>query len=247
MSEVLLADKNLINLGYVVSSENILFEITNIIESNHLYGQKIKINLGELALDRNQLSSLVSVIKSFDIELKTVYSNCLQTKISALEEGLTVSGQNYSEFSEKSANENQNIEFCAEEAIENILNNPAQPDFSNNKLNTVYIKQTLRSGMRVENDGNVVIIGDCKAGSEIIATGDITVWGILGGIAHAGSKGDYNASIRAFRINAIQLRIADLVARKPDTSELEKIDKNNFTPEEAKISEGEIVIYSLNG
>ena len=40
---------------------------------------------------------------------------------------------------------------------------------------------------------------DAHAGSEISATGDITVWGEIRGIAHAGSQGDYRAEIRAMK------------------------------------------------
>ena len=58
------------------------------------------------------------------------------------------------------------------------------------KLPTLYINQTLRSGQTVSYEGNILIIGDAHPGSEIVAGGDITVWGILGGIAHAGSHGN---------------------------------------------------------
>lgn len=113
--------------------------------------------------------------------------------------------------------------------------------------NTLYIKQTLRSGRTINYDGNVFIIGDCHPGSEIIASGDINVWGILSGIAHAGSKGDTTASIRALKINAIQLRIANMLSRRPDKLLIEKANKtNNFTPEEAKIENDKIQIFSYN-
>ena len=61
--------------------------------------------------------------------------------------------------------------------------------------NTTYINQTLRSGQVLEADGNVVIIGDCHPGSEIRAIGDITVWGVLSGIAHAGCRGNIQSRI----------------------------------------------------
>ena len=83
-------------------------------------------------------------------------------------------------------------------------------------LPTLYLNQTLRSGQTVNYEGNILIIGDAHPGSEIIADGDITVWGILGGIAHAGSKGNITAKVRALKLNAIQLRIAGLYARRND-------------------------------
>jgi len=112
---------------------------------------------------------------------------------------------------------------------------------------TVYIKQTLRSGQVVNFDGNVVLIGDCHSGSEIVASGDITIWGILEGIAQAGTKGNENAVIRALKIDAIQLRIAGFFARRPDRANIDFVEKTDtFTPEEARVRDGGIFIYTLN-
>ena len=111
-------------------------------------------------------------------------------------------------------------------------------------LPTLYLNQTLRSGQTVNYNGNILMIGDAHPGSEIIADGDITVWGILGGIAHAGSNGNVSAKVRALKLNAIQLRIAGLYARRNDTLNVPYVQKTNeFTPEEALIEEGKIVIY----
>ena len=111
-------------------------------------------------------------------------------------------------------------------------------------LSTLYLNQTLRSGQTVNYDGNILIIGDAHPGSEIIASGDITVWGILGGIAHAGCKGNVTSKVRALKLNAIQLRIAGLYARRNDTLNVPYVQKSNeFTPEEAQIEDGKIVIY----
>ncbi len=119
---------------------------------------------------------------------------------------------------------------------ENSVNTEALP--------TLYINQTLRSGQTVTYEGNILIIGDAHPGSEIVATGDITVWGILGGIAHAGSLGNITSKVRALKLNAIQLRIAGLYARRNDTLNVPYVQKTNeFTPEEAHIEDGKIVIY----
>ena len=119
---------------------------------------------------------------------------------------------------------------------ENSVNTESMP--------TLYLNQTLRSGQTVNYEGNILIIGDAHPGSEIIAGGDITVWGILGGIAHAGSNGNVTSKVRALKLNAIQLRIAGLYARRNDTLNVPYVQKSNeFTPEEALIEDGKIVIY----
>ena len=123
-----------------------------------------------------------------------------------------------------------------EGAVENSVDTKTLP--------TLYLNQTLRSGQTVNYEGNILSIGDAHPGSEIIADGDITVWGILGGIAHAGCKGNITSKVRALKLNAIQLRIAGLYARRNDTLNVPYVQKTNeFTPEEAQIEEGKIVIY----
>lgn len=112
---------------------------------------------------------------------------------------------------------------------------------------TIYVTQTLRSGQVLEFDGNIVIIGDCHPGSEIKATGDITVWGVLGSIAHAGMKGNRDAKIRALKMNAVQLRIANCYSRRPDGTNIPYIIKSSvFTPEEARIVDDSIVLFKIN-
>ncbi len=122
--------------------------------------------------------------------------------------------------------------------------NSGENNINTETLPTLYINQTLRSGQTVSYEGNILIIGDAHPGSEIVASGDITVWGILGGIAHAGSQGNIRAKVRALKLNAIQLRIAGLYARRNDTLNVPYVQKTNeFTPEDAQIEDGKIVIY----
>lgn len=122
-------------------------------------------------------------------------------------------------------------------------------DFEENTENTaefptLYLTQTLRSGQTVTYEGNIFIVGDTHPGSEVIAKGDITVWGILGGIAHAGSDGNVNAKVRALKLNPIQLRIAGLYSRRNDTINVPYVQRTNeFTPEEARINNKQIVVY----
>lgn len=120
-------------------------------------------------------------------------------------------------------------------------------DFELEAFPTKYIKQTIRSGQVINYEGNIVIIGDCHPGSEITAFGDITVWGILSGIAHAGAGGNQKARVRALKMNAIQLRIANCYSRRPDSLNTVYIEKtNSFTPEEARIVNNEIVVFKIN-
>ena len=131
--------------------------------------------------------------------------------------------------------------------INKINEEYTKDDIEIETFSTKYIKQTIRSGQIVNYDGNIVIIGDCNPGSEITASGDITVWGVLSGIAHAGINGNIKASVRALKMNAIQLRIANCYSRRPDSMNTIFVEKSNsFTPEEARILNGEIVVFKIN-
>lgn len=76
----------------------------------------------------------------------------------------------------------------------------------------LFINKTLRSGTRIEYPGNVVIIGDVNPGAEIVAEGNVIVWGRVRGMIHAGSKGNRSAYICALDLSANQLRIADEIS-----------------------------------
>lgn len=100
----------------------------------------------------------------------------------------------------------------------------------------VLVRRTLRSGQVVQYPGHVVVIGDVNPGAEIIAGGDIVVWGKLRGIVHAGATGDDGAVVCALSLAPLQLRIGNHIARAPE--EREGLPQG---PEMASIQDGEIV------
>ena len=76
---------------------------------------------------------------------------------------------------------------------------------------TKFHRGSLRSGQRLETEGSIVIIGDVNSGAEVIASDNIVVLGNLRGLAHAGAKGNKNAIIAAGKLDAVQLRISNIV------------------------------------
>lgn len=76
----------------------------------------------------------------------------------------------------------------------------------------LFINKTLRSGTRVEYPGHVVVMGDVNPGAEIVADGNVIVWGRVRGMIHAGAKGNRSAFICALDLSANQLRIADEIS-----------------------------------
>ena len=76
----------------------------------------------------------------------------------------------------------------------------------------LFLHRTLRSGTRIEFAGHVVILGDVNPGAEIVADGNVMVWGRLRGMVHAGVKGNRKAVVCALDLSPMQLRIADEIS-----------------------------------
>ncbi|HEY9783805.1 MAG TPA: septum site-determining protein MinC [Candidatus Obscuribacterales bacterium] len=108
----------------------------------------------------------------------------------------------------------------------------------------LYLKQTLRSGQTVSHRGHLVIVGDVNPGAEVMAEGDITVWGALRGIAHAGITGNARSEIRALKLQPIQIRIANAIARSPDRPRI-NFD-SSAGPETARVVDGKIKVFRFN-
>jgi len=102
---------------------------------------------------------------------------------------------------------------------------------------TTLIKRTLRSGQKIKKSGNIVIIGDINPGAEVIAGGDIIVFGKIRGVVHAGVKGS-NASVIALRLEPTQLRISKKIARPPEGA----AKSYEMKPERAYIQDGQIMV-----
>ena len=94
----------------------------------------------------------------------------------------------------------------------------------------LFLVRTLRSGTRIEFPGHVVVLGDVNPGAEIIAEGNVIIWGRLRGMVHAGAKGNKTAVICALDLSPTQLRIAEEVSASLKPQE-------NPRPEIARINE----------
>ena len=98
----------------------------------------------------------------------------------------------------------------------------------------VLVRRTLRSGFSIQHSGHIVIVGDVNPGAEIIAGGDILVWGHLRGVVHAGAEGNENAIVCALDLSPTQLRIAGQIAISPQR-------KGKSHPEMARLKDGHVI------
>lgn len=153
-------------------------------------------------LDISQLSAIAQALAQVKLHLSTVETTRRQTAVAAATAGYSV----------------------IQPASVSPINQPiGETQFKHSE--PLYLKTTVRSGMEIRHEGTVMLLGDVNPGGAIIAQGDIIIWGRLRGIAHAGFKSEAYGSVcdrRACRImglhlNPTQLRIADVVARAPNT------------------------------
>ena len=98
----------------------------------------------------------------------------------------------------------------------------------------ILVDHTLRSGKSVRFPGHVIVLGDVNAGAEVVAGGNIIVWGRVRGTVQAGSEGDVTALICALDLAPTQLRIANAIATSPKR-------RGKPEPEIAKMKDGQIV------
>jgi septum site-determining protein MinC len=105
----------------------------------------------------------------------------------------------------------------------------------------VLIPRTLRSGLKVRSQSHVIVFGDVNPGAEIVAGGNIIVWGKLRGIVHAGANGDEGAVVCALDLAPTQLRIAGYITVSPNDK------RRKPQPEMASVQQGRIVAEAWKG
>jgi septum site-determining protein MinC len=107
---------------------------------------------------------------------------------------------------------------------------------------TLYHRGTLRGGQTLQQLGTIVVVGDVNPGAELVATGDIVVFGALRGTAHAGAQGDAQARVIALELAPTQLRIATLIAADDGPTAAARSGRG---AEVASIEQGRIAIAPL--
>jgi septum site-determining protein MinC len=101
------------------------------------------------------------------------------------------------------------------------------------------VRRTLRSGYRLQYSGHVIVVGDVNPGAEIIAGGDVIVWGRLKGVVHAGAGGNDQAIVCALDLSPTQLRIAGQIATTPQR-------RGKSQPEMAQIKNDQVTAIAWN-
>ena len=104
-----------------------------------------------------------------------------------------------------------------------------------------FFKGNLRSGQVMEYETCVVILGDITVGAHVVSTGNVIVLGSLYGTVYAGAAGKENAFIVALKMNPMQIRISDVIARSSDEKQ-----ETPAEPQIAYLQDGAIYIDTLS-
>lgn len=197
------------------------------------FGASVIIDTGKLQLTKKQILEIRDILQDkHGMKIHTIECKSEITKKNAKE--LNLHTEEYSESDEEETeNQPQQTEKSEKEASDVIRKNEYIND-----LETKIFKKSLRSGQRIEFDGNVIILGDINPGAEVIASGDIIIFGSLRGMAFAGAKGRTKSFVLANKFQPTQIRIADKLARPGEN--VKEVEDAEF----AAIENGEIVIDS---
>ncbi|MEN8171664.1 MAG: septum site-determining protein MinC [Chloroflexota bacterium] len=176
-----------------------------------LENAQLTLDVGEHALKAAEMGRLRDQLADRTIKLQTIISQSPITERSAQSLGIGI------------------------RAAMHIKHSPPPLNTSIGGEGAVLTKRTLRSGHSINFRGHVVVVGDVNPGAEIIADGNILVWGHLRGSVHAGASGNENAIVCALELAPQQLRISDHISEKRPSKIIKK-------PKAARLEEQEILI-----
>ncbi len=175
-------------------------------------GAKLALDVGFHVLRVASMTSLRDELSERDISLWAVVSESPQTVNTAQLLGLAtrISKQRPNDISRKKA---QKITTGKDDSA-------------------LWVQKTLRSGARVTYSGNIVVVGDVNPGAEVVAGGNILVWGRLRGSVYAGADidGEHQAQnaeafICALTMTPSRLQIASEIRNPVDDEKSKKTVK----------------------
>lgn len=202
-----------IGSGKWAKQEKALFEKINT-QKEFFQGARLALDVENHILKAAKLGALRNTLSDSGVRLWAVLSNSPTTEKAAQALGMAT-------------------------CLPNIVPTPQETAFANkyHAQEAVFIHRTLRSGQKIKSPGHIIVLGDVNPGAEVIAGGNIVVWGHLRGVGHAGAQGNVDAVICALRLAPTQIRIADKISISPQGGETPH-------PELACIEKGQIVARS---
>ncbi len=177
--------------------------------SSFFQGSDVYVDASKRPLHVIEITSLQDILNESNITLKGIISGNSQTIANAKNLGLVTSLPVRKVKPEKK--------------LQPLRTKPLDED-------AFLIRKNVRSGVSIEKEENIVIVGDVNPGAEVYCGGSVFVWGKIRGKVHAGKNGDEKAQITAFSVEDGQLGIAG---------------ENLFVPKEKHPAKGSVITYQL--
>jgi septum site-determining protein MinC len=166
-------------------------------QGDFLKGAQITLDIGNQKLKAAELGHLRDILSDKGVILRAILTHSPSTEIAAQDLGLAT------RLSKPRSNR-----------ITRTLDTKLTGD------EAILVRRTLRSGHNISYLGHIVVIGDVNPGAEIVAGGNIIIWGHLRGTVHAGAEGNSKAMICALDMSPTQLRISDQISVIAETKKL---------------------------
>jgi septum site-determining protein MinC len=180
-------------------------------QSDFLKGANITLEVGNLILKAADLGRLRDQLSERGINLRAVLSNSPTTERNAQALGLATR--------------------LSKPRPDRTMR---RPDTTVGGDQAILVQRTLRSGHILKHPGHVIVIGDVNPGAEIVAGGNVVVWGRLRGTVHAGAQGNKDAVVCALDLSPTQIRIAEQISITPPQRRKPK-------PEIARLANGKVI------
>ena len=149
-------------------------------------GARLALDVGAQVIKVNQMVELRDELSERRVSLWAVLSESAATEQTAQLLGLAT-----------------RVSKLRPEELESIDAGPIADDTA------LFVNRTLRSGTRIEFAGTVAVLGDVNPGAEVMAEGNIIIWGRLRGPVHAGTGGNPASVVCALSFSPMRLQIAD--------------------------------------
>ncbi len=210
-------DGLLVTLGegdWPVLREQLLHNIED--RAAFFQGARLALDVGSHVIKAADMGALRDKLGNYGITLTAVISSSLVTEKTALMLGIATK-----------------IQSPRRTSVADVR--PMEEPVPLTGETAVFVQKTLRSGMKIENQGSVVILGDVNPGAEIMAGGNVIIWGRMKGTAQAGINGNDKAIICALEMSPMSLRIAGATLEG-------KPRKSKSGPEYASLVSGMVII-----
>ncbi len=208
-------------------------------------GGVVALDVGKRSLDAQRLCSFRDLLAQHTMTLRTVVTADPTTLNVADEMGLRAIGAEVLDEPEPQP------QPPAPAKPKPVAPPPLAPSPSMSRVESIarddsrglIVKRRVRAGQIVRHPGSVVVIGDVNVGAEIIAGGDVIVWGRLRGTVHAGYPDDSCAMVCALDLAPLQLRLGKHIARPEEAAS----ERGTIYPEVGRVRDGAIIVERWSG